>query len=196
MKHLTCFTIIIVVFSIAGCVRSAQPLFTKKDLVFKGALIGTWTDKDGNDIWRFQKSQDSGYTLIYYQRKYSKSNENQSGDTCRFEAHLIQLGQYYFLDLFPEEPGSKIKNDFYIFHLMRVHTFHRIWFDGDLLRTAMLNDDWLNNMLDKQNIDIAHEKVDGHIILTAPTKELQLLVLRYAEDNWAFPEPKEYHRLK
>jgi hypothetical protein len=60
----------------------------------------------------------------------------------------------------------------------------------------MLDNDWLTKMLRTEEIDIAHIRIDKQIILTAPTKELQLLVLKYAEDEEAFPETNEYHRVK
>jgi hypothetical protein len=49
----------------AGCVPSLHPLFTEEDLVYDPALVGTWAEKEGEDIWTFRKSGENAYDLIY-----------------------------------------------------------------------------------------------------------------------------------
>jgi hypothetical protein len=180
---------ILLVFGIAllfsGCVvPSLHPLFTEKDLVFDPALIGTWVEENEKETWTFQKAGDHTYDLFY----------EGEGDSAEFEAHLLRLGKFEFLDIYPEEPD--IKNDFCKFHLILTHTFSRIWIDGDTLRTAMLNPQWLEDMIARRNVKIAHERLDDRIVLTASTKELQKFILKYAEDINAFPDPAELHRQK
>ena len=180
---------------IAGCVRSLHPLFTEKDLIFEPTLVGTWVDGDGKDTWTFQKSKDKSYTLIHFQHEHGKFMEGkETGDTARFEVKLGRLGNFFFLDIYPEEPT--IKNDLYKIHLIPAHTFSRMWLEGDELRLSMLDNDWLKKMIAEGKVQITHEKIDGDVILTAPTEELQKLVLKYAEDTKAFPEPGKLHRLK
>jgi hypothetical protein len=72
----------------------------------------------------------------------------------------------------------------------------RLWLDGDTLRLAGLDGDWLGKMIDKKEITIAHLRRDGEVILTASTTELQQLVRRFAEDQEAFPDPEKYVRSK
>jgi len=168
----------------AGCVPSLHPLFTEKDLVYDPALVGTWAEEEGEDIWIFRKSGDNAYDLIY----------SQKGVPAQFEAHLVQVAEFLFLDTYPKEPH--IKNDLYTIHLIPAHTFSRIWIEGDVLRLAMLDLDWLKRMIAEKKVDIAHERVDEGIVLTASTKELQEFVLKYAEDEEAFHDPTELHRQK
>ncbi|MGB2867801.1 MAG: hypothetical protein WBD36_05075 [Bacteroidota bacterium] len=173
---------------LAGCVRSLQPLYTAKDLVAKPQAIGTWIEADGEETWTFRQSGPQSYTMM--------GSKGAPGDTARFDAHFVQLGKFLFLDLLPQKEGLAMKNDLYSFQLVPVHTFWRIWMEGDTFRQAMLDNDWLKKMLDEGKIEIAHERLDDSIVLTAPTKELQLLVLKYAEDEKAFPKPGEFRRVK
>ena len=196
MNKITYLAILVVVSLIAGCVQSLHPLFTEKDLVFNAALVGSWVDKEGKDTWTFEKSTKDSYAVIHHQLEFEGyiGSKEIPGATSRFQAHLVKLGQFLFLDLFPEKPETIVRNDLHNFQLIPVHTFWRVWFDGDVFRTAILDNGWLKKMLDEKKINIVHDRVDNQIILTAPTKELQTLVLKYAEDDKAFPKPDELHR--
>ncbi len=180
---------------LAGCARSLFPLFAEKDLVFNPSLVGRWMDPKSSDGWTFSKSGDRSYSLVHFQAKYGPTAQKVPGDTARFEARLGRLGQYWFLDITPSEQPNGIKNDFLDFHLLPVHSFWRIWFENDSLRLAMLDNDWLKNMIDSSRVSIKHEEVRGGIVLTAPTEELQPFVLKYAEDAQAFPEPGTLRRV-
>jgi len=179
---------ILVAFGIAlfmtSCVISLHPLFTNKDLVFESALVGTWIDEDGKNAWAFQKLGDNAYELVY--------TENET--PAKFKAYLVRLENFLFLDIVPEEPDTK--NDLYKGHLIPAHSFGRISIEGDLLRLATLDGDWLRDMINKKKIKIGHEWLDQTIILTAPTKDLQKFVLKYAEDSKAFSIKSELHRKK
>ena len=173
-----------VVVLVAGCVPSLHPLYTEEDLVYDPALVGTWTEEESEDTWTFRKLGDKGYDLIY----------TEGGVPARFEAHLVTVGEFLFLDTYPGEPD--IKNGFYLIHLVPAHTFLRIGIEGDVLRYAMLDLDWLKKMIAEEKVDIGHEEMEGGILLTAPPKELQEFLMKYAEDDKGFPDPKELHRQK
>jgi hypothetical protein len=169
---------------LAGCVPSLHPLFTEKDLVYDPVLVGTWAKEEGEDRWAFQKSGDSAYELIY----------TEKGVPAQFETHLVQVGEFLFLDTYPKEPD--IENGFYMVHLIPAHTFSRVWIQEDALRLAMLDLEWLKKMIAAKEVDVAHERVDEGIILTASTEELQKFVLKCAEDGKAFPDTIDLHRQK
>ena len=169
---------------VAGCVPSLHPLYTDEDLVYDPALVGTWTEEESEDTWTFRRVGDKSYDLIY----------TEGGVPARFDAHLVQLGESLFLDTYPGEPD--IKNDFYLIHLVPAHTFSRIQIEGDILRYAMLDLDWLRRMISEKKVSIAHEQVDGGVLLTASTTELQEFFIKYADDDKAFPDPTELHRRK
>ncbi|MDZ7345081.1 MAG: hypothetical protein ONA90_11280 [candidate division KSB1 bacterium] len=170
---------------LAGCVvPSLHPLFTEADLVFDPNLIGTWAKEGEENTWTFQKGGGKAYDFIY----------TEKGTPAQFEAHLVRLDKFLFLDTYPEEPD--IDNDLYKLHLIPAHHFFRIWITGDTLRLAALDPDWLKNMIDQKKVNIAHERVEDTIVLTAPTKALQEFVLKYAEDAEAFSDPTEIYRQK
>lgn len=168
---------------IVGCVRSFNPLFTPKDLVFDQTLIGTWTDNN-NNTWAFLEAKEKSYELVY----------TEKSSPAKFKAHLVKLGKYLFLDLAPEEPG--IDNSFFAAHLIPVHTFSRIWIAEDSLRLSVFDNGWLKQMIEGKKISIAHQRQGDGIILTAPTRELQKLVVTYADNPKAFPEPGVLRRKK
>jgi len=167
---------------LTGCVPSLHPLFTDKDLVFDQALVGTWVDEDGKSTWTFQQSGDNSYELVY--------TENE--EAAKFQAHLLKLGGFLFLDIFPEESG--MKNGLYKGLLIPAHGFSRIWIEGDSVRLAYLDSDWLKQMIDQKKVKIDHDFIDQGIILTAQTKDLQKFALKYAEDVKAFSIKTELHR--
>ena len=184
MRNALIFAVVGAMVFYAGCVRSLHPLYTEEDLVFEMALVGTWADEEDQDTWTFQKSGEYDYDLTV----------TEDGSRGKFKAHLVQLGSFLFLDLYPQEP--EMENDFYKFHLIAAHTFSRIWLEGDALSLSMLNNEWVKDMIDQGKEKIAHERLEDTIVLTAATADLQQFVVKYAEDDKAFPEPGELIRRK
>ena len=181
---------------VPGCLRSLHPLYTEKDLVFDEKLLGTWIEKEGKATWTFEKGGEKRYELVYYQRDYRREGKPEkvvSGDTARFSAHLVKLDRYYFLDIVPGK--LNVKNDLLMTHLVAAHTFSRVWLGADTLRMAMFDQDWVKKMIDSKKLKIQHERLDEEqVILTAPTKAIQKLVVTYAENKAAFPGPSELVR--
>lgn len=163
-----------------GCpTRSLFPLFAEKDLASIPAIIGTWGDAKG-EAFTFQSAGDNGYDVV---------SRDKDGVTALYKVQLRKLGKSWFLDSYPGGKG----NDH---HLIRAHIISRIWVDGDSLRVASLESDWLRQMIDSGKLTIAHVKLNNDIILTASTEELQSLVLRYADDEQAFPKSPALARMK
>jgi hypothetical protein len=197
MKILKYFVTLLIIIFIAGCVRSLYPLFTEEDLVFKEELIGTWIEKDGKNTWIFERSGEKEYILHHYEAEFEvSSGVKTQGDTATFLVQLGKLNKYYFLDIFPGKPATKVKNGLYNFHLIPVHTFSRVWFDKDTLQLSILNNDWLERMIEKNAFKIPHARSNDQLILTASTEELQQLVIKYAENTKAFPNPAILYRAK
>ncbi len=187
----------IVILLLSGCVRSLFPLFTDEDIIFEPKLIGTWVERDGKNTWTFEKAGEKAYTLLHFEAEYdNKMGKKIPGDTTKFIAQLGQLDKNIFLDIYPGKPDTKVKNGFYNFHLLPVHTISQVWLDGDLLKLSLLDNDWLERMIDNNAFKITHARLGDQIILTASTEELQQLVIRYAENTKAFPNPAEFQRMK
>lgn len=146
--------------------------------------MGTWVGENAKDTWVFQKPAGKAYEGVY----------TENGEPARFEAHFLKLGEFLFVDFFPEEPN--LKNGFYSGHLIRAHTFAQIRGEGDALTVAMLDPDWLKKMIDEHKVKIAHEQLDEGMVLTAPTLDLQKFVLTYAGDENAFSDRSKWVRHK
>ena len=204
MRAIKCMAVLALTIGTLSCVWSLQPLFEKNDLVFEPGLVGTWKTADNDNTWTFEKAQDSSeYVLVYQQAKFdpdgsSPDKKSVPGDTVRFQARLGRLGGHLFLDLFPEEKGNPwTRNDLFNWHLIRAHTICRVGLQKDELRLDWLDEDWLGEAFRSGKLTIAHARAEDGWVVTAPTKELQQMVLKYAEDKDAFPPSEDIlHRVK
>jgi hypothetical protein len=174
---------VIALFMVSCFVTSMHPLYTEKDLTFVPELLGTW---ENEDVWIFEQSGKNAYELTI----------KGEGDVKPgvYETHLVKLGKFLFLDLYPDE--DEMEEYGYDIHLVPTHSFWRIKIEKDVLSLAFIDVDWLEEMIDGNKINIAHVRLEDRIVLTAPTEELQKFVLKYAEDTDAFPETEELNRKK
>jgi len=166
----------------AGCVPSLYPLYTGPDVVFDPALIGEWKSDDLKETWVFTQLEEKNYRLAL---------TDQDGNPGLFTAHLVKVEGRLFLDLFPEEP-SEIKNDFYKGHLLPVHTFSLVKQVSPTLQVASMKPDELRDYLEDHPTDLAHERRDNTLILTAKPKDLQSFLLQHEKE--IFSEPGEMKR--
>ena len=113
------------------------------------------------------------------------------GNGNGFEPHLLRLGDLAYLNLVPQESGD---DGAFELRVVQAHWFFRIWIEGDVLRLAYLDDDWVKEMIDQGNVDIDHERVGKGIVLTASTEALRKFVLDHVEDEGAFKDAGEWHR--
>ena len=89
---------------------------------------------------------------------------------------------------------------FYNVHLLPIHSFVRV----DRLTPAPiftpLDYDWLSDLLTKTPGELRHELVgpssDAHVVLTAPTTQLQAFIRAHAADSAAFKKPIELEAVK
>jgi len=198
MRAIKCLAILALTIGALSCVWSLQPLFEENDLVFESGLVGTWKGADNENTWTFEKAQDSNeYALVYRQAEFGPDGPFSEeklvpGDTARFQARLGRLGGRLFLDLIPEDEGNpRVRNDLFNWHLIRAHTICRISLEKDELRLDWLDENWLGEAFKSGKVTIAHARAEDGWVVTAPTKELQQMVLKYAEDNDAFPPSED-----
>jgi hypothetical protein len=171
MRRFSWITVLFAAALSLGCVvPSLHPLFSANDLVFDPQLIGTWIDDD-ETLWMFERSGKQSYRAIV----------SSSKELSVFEAHLLELGPHRFLDLLPREEDAD--DTFRGLHLVRAHTFSKIEADSVGVRLVALSPDWLEESLTRGRLDIAHARVDGHLVLTASTPALQEFVLAESETS-------------
>jgi hypothetical protein len=169
-------------------VLSAQPLYADQaDMPFDSALIGTWVDAEGGARFAFEKEGDNAYSLVITEIDTSDGTETAGS----FDAHQVRLGAFTFLDFYPRSPQAG--DDFYRLHLLPVHSFARMWWEGSELHMALFSGSWLKERIEEKSVDTDNREVDDSILLTAPTREVQDLVYRFAADEHAFPDPFILH---
>ena len=178
MKSKLAIALGLIITVMSGCITSLNPLYTDKDIIFKKELIGTWQDSKSNESWTFEKWEENGYKLSH----------KEEGEQATFLAVLVKIGDYTFLDLYPQDSSSK--NSLKKMHLLPVHTFSKVTLSGNNLTLEMLDPEWLENGLAVETIHVQHSKTaEGYLVLTAPTEELQSFMLAHANMKEAFDEP-------
>lgn len=167
-----------------GCyVQSIQPLYDDRTMAFDPGLVGTWVaDEDEEYVFTVSDTTRGMYTLI----------SELGGSRARFEAVLLELGGTAFLDIYPDAPETE--NTFYMDHLLRVHNLLRVEMDADTLWVSDFDAEWLQTMVDKKRLRLAHVPLDGAMLLTGSTAELQSFVQKFAKTPEAFSEPAKFIR--
>jgi len=178
----------------AACVPSVYPLYTDRDLRFDPALVGTWAEEaDAHESWTFEKAGDDSYTLTV------KDGE-KSG---RFDAHLVQLGKYRFLDIVPDDDTLEQVQlpDIYTASLIHGHMFLKVDQIEPRLQMAFLDPNWLGPYLREHPTDLAHRggccsHRESDLVLLAETRHLQAFMMEHADDKGAFGDRSDFRRVK
>ncbi len=176
---------------LGGCVpvMSLHQLYTDKDTMFTGKLVGTWSD-DSNGVWDFKPSPDAKKAYLLTFTGGEKPNEKG-----RFLAYLVQLQDHLFLDVSPAldveglivEDKNKIDWLYNMLFLVPAHTFIKVNSIEPQLKMQLTDDDEMKKLLDEDPNAVRHEKIEGDkFVLTASTPELQKFVLKYADDKRVF----------
>jgi hypothetical protein len=202
---------------VSGCtVLSFYPLYTEKELIRDDRIIGKWQSLNNKDIYPTSENKTEIDTMIWeisYQKTVWKKKINNPFDrgsedipnkftytlriydksvqenNTEFHLHLVKLGNYLFVDFFPEEWQ---KNDtFLAVHLICVHTFAKIEI-GDKLEINWFDSEFLQKLFDDNKIRIKHENNGVYTLLTAKPEELQKFVLKYANEDKAFSDLMKY----
>lgn len=195
------FVMLILAFILPGCVFSLYPLYTEKDLVYDPKLEGVYADPKSQEGWKFEnllqhekegKSQtDVVKAGILKDETINKKTYlltyTENGEARRMQAHLTRLGDYLFLDIFPEE--LQLKNSFFESQFVPVHTYAKVKITGNRVELYFLDKDFLDKLLEQNTIRIKHETLSGYKVITASTEELQKFITKYAGRQDLFEEP-------
>ncbi len=176
MKRVILIVSIIVMLIVSGCIPSVHPLYSSDTLAENPLLEGTFMDEE-MVRWEFRKEFDHYYLYM-----------NEDGKEAFFFVHLVQLGDYFYLDFYPDKVDALEINEFLLWHLLPVHLFARIEIHADNLELYFFDPEWLEDLLDERKIRIKHEKVTGNYLITASTEELQKFVTKYGHLEEAYVE--------
>lgn len=160
-------------------VLSFYPLYSDDTLAERPELIGTWTI-NGDGTWIFTRDENEPGGMILTEINY--------GDTSRYFAALVKLGDDYFFDLQPDLS----EDAHYLSFPYPMHSFYRISFmEDNQMEVFLFDSDYLEKLFEQRKIRIKHEydEKQGIYVLTAPTPEIQAFVRKYAHDPKAFIDP-------
>jgi hypothetical protein len=110
-----------------------------------------------------------------------------------FVAHLAKINGVMFLDLFPAELNGKM-NEYYVLHFRAVHSFLLVEQIEPRLRMSSMDLDWLETLLEQNPEAVRHETVNGEIVFTATTQELQTFLLKHVRTDGAYGDPSNMVR--
>lgn len=162
--------------TLTGCstLVSLNPFVTDEQSVMDPALLGLWTNQDGKDTYRI--SQDGNGYIIRY--------SSDSSDTFQFKAHLMVAGDVKLLDLV-----SANEDAFQI----AVHTPARVWTEGNTLRFAFLQADWLKEQAGRQLPTVPSK---DRTLLTGPGDAVRTFFAKVGADPRAGDDPEVLHRVQ
>jgi hypothetical protein len=164
-----------------GFALSLQPSYTSTDAELDQGLVGAWATKEGDVRFRFEPGEGKSYKVVVTETDGGKES------SAEFEAHLMQLGGFSFLDFFPNtEPGG---SDFLQMHLLRAHSIAKIELSPETLQMAFFDGTWLQKKIEEKSVDVSFQKTNGTLLLTGPTEEVQNLLFLHGNENEAFPDP-------
>ena len=175
---------------LGGCIpiMSLHPLHTEKDVVFDVKLLGTWIEDPNKPeaAWEFKRIDEpnNAYNLIV----------TDDGEKGSFLAHLVKLQDKLYLDICPNkipaesDDPNEVKWLYNSMFLIPAHTFIKVDSIEPQLKMRLTQEDKMKELLAEDPNAVKHTIIEDRLILTAPTKELQAFILKYADDNRVFTD--------
>lgn len=195
MKTRNLFVITSLAFFLSGClVLSFYPFYTEKDLFENDILTGKWIDEDSL-VWDFTHPLiKTNNTETINKKTYNLNLTDYDFKNTSYSVNLFKLGNTYFLDFYVDkienQTSAPSKNDvtWWSLHLLPVHTIAKLNIEGNSLKISWFDVTWLEEQIKEKKIKIRHEANGNNILLTAKTKDLQKLIIKYAESEEAFKD--------
>lgn len=173
-------------------VKSLQPFFHEKDVIFNPNLMGIYLDAD-SVTWEIEQHK---YAKGIFQgdtadNSYLVKMHEEDGSVSTFNVHMFELDGIKYLDFFPVLNDRY--NNFSGYHVVPVHSLARIEVkSSDKLVISWFNEEWLNQLFEKNRVKISHEVISvgdyeetKEYVLTASTSELQKFISKYGKEYLA-----------
>ncbi len=200
MKKTAMIIALILAIMLTGCITSLYPLYTIEDLLTNDFLTGKYGDpEEPGEYWEFSPNKHEEQTFSFgttfndYSEKAYRLKVVEENAEAEFVAHLVELGGNTFIDFYPVD--YELQHDFLSWHLVPTHLFARIDIHEDFFVWQLFDDDWLNDLIEKNKIRISHHKLDYFILLSASTRELQKFITKYGDDPEAYMEADTIYKL-
>jgi len=166
--------------------------------VYNESLLGLWKcvdQKMNTDYMEIQQIPASRVALLpanirdMASKGYFIVRRNSNGDIhAEYYAFLVKIGTNHFLDYYTaESPDKKNVNPLYKAHYIKVHNNYRIQVkDHNQFDIRLFDQGYIEELIKKNLINIRHEVVDGKIMITATTEELQKFIIKYSDNPRAY----------
>ena len=191
--------LLLVIFLFQGCIiHSLYPFYTSETIILDKNLEGFWENPDAS------KNENCPEGLLF-----EKNEEDdfyhlticENGLWSKLDVHLVRIGEYTYLDFYPDRSYSREKgkeNDivFTDFHLISTHSISRVTISENNLSIESINMEWLKDLFEQRKIRIKHEKIEEGIVLTASSKDLQKFIYKYSDEEKAFESADVYEKKK
>jgi hypothetical protein len=178
------FITLLSMFFLFGCLPSLHPLYTDETVTFDEQLIGKWYDDGG--MWSFYKTGDKQYGL-------NITSDKKGDKPARFDVHLVQLGKYRFIDLYPPKDTIEEMPEMSRFNMVRGHTFMKL----DLAEPNLMLQ-WISfaDLIKEDPNVLKHEMLDEDpkILITAEPNELQRVLIENLDKLLAGDKPGQLKR--
>lgn len=183
-KVVFCLLAVVVLGGCFPLLSSLHPLYTDDTIVFEERLVGKWAD--GDVIWQFNRDGENAYKL-----RIVDDNSKEG----YFNAHLVQLENMLFLDVFPDGKTLEDVQTFYAIHLFPMHTFIKVEQTEPNLVLRMMDVDKVYEVLKNDPNLLKHEVTENDdLVLTAATQDLQKFVVEYANTEGVFGDERVLSR--
>ncbi len=162
-----------------GCVPSLYPLYTEETVVFDPKLGGC-RQTEKNEMWCFTRHENTNsYDLVIVENDQKRSY---------LLAHLVQIGDNRFLDLYPKQQPLEV-GGWWEYHLLPVHTFYLVEASEPNLVLSAMMPDAMEKLLSEKPGLLKHEMVEDRLVLTASTLQLQAFLEQPEMVERVFGEP-------
>ena len=160
--------------------------------MFDPLLAGAWTPIEAKE-----GSKETWAVTTVSEKLFQLQQTDEEGRKAVFEVRLAKLGERRFLDLYliKAESDDVNLNALASMSLVPAHLILKVEQIGPTLKIAAMNPSWLKEFLKQHPDAIAHRVVlDGNVVLTASTSDLQKFVLEHADGENLFGGAMEMKR--
>ena len=175
---------------IAGCVPSLHQLWTKDTLVYDDAIKGKYAE-DSN-VWEFVGDPEK--------KSYALTIHEKDDKVSELTAHLVQVQDQRFLDMYPADDAEIECGDWMKFHLLRSHLFMHVTATEPNLVIAAMDPDTVDKLLEEKPDWVKHEMLeddnDKRAVLTDLPENLQRFLLEGLTIKDFFGEPEALTPIK
>jgi len=209
MKRFTIrLLVLLYVIAISGCggLVTFYPIFYKKDIAFNPSLIGTWKYSEDH------KTRFAEFKPIPSERKkelapaiaevadkgYFLTRSDSAGTIINQSfVFLVKIGSNYYFDNYPAETASASMIDkSYKDQVVKAHSSYRIDIENkDHFTIRSINKSFMDQLITSNKINIRHLVVDGNILITAETAELQKFIIQYGNNPKMFIDELKCERV-